>query len=40
LRTARRSPTRSRADAADVEEAVCVLRELRFSGARIADVLG
>ena len=24
----------------DVEEAVCVLRELRFSGARIADALG
>jgi transposase InsO family protein len=26
--------------AADVEEAVCVLRELRFSGTRIADALG
>jgi transposase InsO family protein len=26
--------------AADVEEAVCVLRELCFSGARIADALG
>ena len=25
---------------ADIEEAVCVLRELRFSGARIADALG